>query len=273
MKNLLFDFNKLGPADAGVKKAVQQFGRAGSRVAQAEAVAGIKRTSGISYRELSLTFADSQRVVLRIKQSGDIWQVLLNGTVVPVRNQDDHVAAVAEIAKAMDAGRQKFQRRLAAIKVKPPAGIRTAAPKMEQVLTQRRDTLKEAIAEVREEIDRVRASNTAPAATTPAAPVAPVAREAWELPMDAWIEQKLTTGRYAERYAANATSRQLRAKELENEWHNALFERAKVARIANDVLDDFVKRHGDTQLRARFRGSYATGIEGYRIREFRGLQE
>ncbi|HZX80770.1 MAG TPA: hypothetical protein VFE72_07460 [Lysobacter sp.] len=270
MKNLLFDFNKLGPADSGVKKAVQQFGRAGSRVAQTEAVAGIKRTSGISYRELSLTFADSQRVVLRIKQSGDIWQVLLNGTVVPVRNQDDHVAAVAEIAKAMDAGRQKFQRRLAAIKVKPPAGIRTAAPKMEQVLTQRRDTLKEAIAEVREEIVRVRASNAAPAA--PAA-AAPAARAAWELPMDAWVEQQLNTGRYADHYASNLTARAVRAKALEGDYYNALFERAKVARIANDVLDDYVNRHGDTQLRARFRGAYEKGIEGYRVREFRGLQE
>ncbi len=270
MKNLLFNFDKLGPADAGVKKAVQQFGRAGSRVAQAEAVAGIKRTSGISYRELSLTFADSQRVVLRIKQSGDIWQVLLNGAVVPVRNQDDHVAAVAEIAKAMDAGRQKFQRRLAAIKVKPPAGIRTAAPKMEQVLTQRRDTLKEAIAEVREEIVRVRASNNAAPA---AAPAAPAAKEAWELPMDAWIDQRLAASRYAARYAENRVSRELRAKELANEWVAALFERAKVARIADNVLDDYVKLYGDTQLRSRFRGVYEKGIAGYRIREFRGLQE
>lgn len=40
----------------------------------------------------------------------------------------------------------------AAAKVRPPAGIRTAAPKMEQVLIGKRDALKAAIAEVRAEI-------------------------------------------------------------------------------------------------------------------------
>lgn len=156
MKNLLFNFAALNANDSGVKKAVQQFGRAGAKVAQIEASSGAKRSSGITYRELHLTFNDSQRVALRIKQSGDIFQVVLNGAVLPIRNQDDHVAAIAEITKVMDAGRTKFQRRLAAIKVKPPAGIRTAAPRMEQVLIQKRDMLKEAIADVREEIARVR---------------------------------------------------------------------------------------------------------------------
>lgn len=158
MKTLLFSFDNLTAKDLGVKKALQQFQRAGANVVQTDAAGSIKRTSGISYRELFLTFADSQRVVFRIKQTGDIFQVLLNGVVLPVKNQDDHAGAIAEIAKAMDAGRVKFQRKLAAIKVKTPAGIRTAAPKMEQVLTQKRDSLKEAIADVRAEIDKVRAA-------------------------------------------------------------------------------------------------------------------
>ena len=37
---------------------------------------------------------DEERVVLRIKQSGDIFQVLLNGKVLPIKNQDDHVKAI-----------------------------------------------------------------------------------------------------------------------------------------------------------------------------------
>jgi len=156
MKTLIFDFDDLSTKDKAARKAVQQFNRLGADVAQSDVSNGVKRTSGISYRELSLTFADSQRVVFRIKQSGDIFQVLLNGALVPIRNQDDHVAAIAEIAKALDGGRAKFQKKLAAIKVKPPAGIRTAAPKMEQVLTEKRDTLKSAIADVRAEIDKIR---------------------------------------------------------------------------------------------------------------------
>lgn len=156
MKTLIFNFDDLSSKDKVARKAVQQFHRAGASVVQSEVSTGVKRTSGISYRELNLTFTDSQRVVFRIKQSGDIFQVLLNGALFPIRNQDDHVGAIAEIAKAMDTGRVKFQKRLAATKVKTPAGIRTAAPKMEQVLTEKRDSLKSAIADVRSEIDKVR---------------------------------------------------------------------------------------------------------------------
>jgi len=104
-----------------------------------------------------LTFADSQQVILRIKQTGDIYQVLLNGKAIPLKTQDDHVKAIAEIVQAMDAGRSSFQKMLANAKVRPPAGIRTAAPKMEQVLTEKRDSLKAAIASVRAQIESLKA--------------------------------------------------------------------------------------------------------------------
>ena len=152
MKNLLFSFEDLSAKDKAAKQAARYFSRAGANVVQQDVPTAVKRSSGITYREMALTFADSQQVVLRIKQSGDIFQVLLNGKVLPIKNQDDHVKAIAEIVQAMDAGRVKFQKVLAAAKVKPPVGIRTAAPKMEQVLTQKRDALKESIASVREQI-------------------------------------------------------------------------------------------------------------------------
>jgi hypothetical protein len=138
---------------------VLAFNRACASVVQSDVGASVKRSSGISYRELDLTFADSQRVTVRIKQSGDIFQVLLNGTLLAIRNQDDHVQAIGEIAKAMDAGRAKFQKKLAAAKVKTPPGIRTAAPKLEQVLIEKRDSLKSAIAETREQIAKLRGAH------------------------------------------------------------------------------------------------------------------
>ena len=152
MKNLLFSFEDLTVKDKAAKQAIRYFSRAGANVVQQDIPSALKRSSGVTYREMALTFADSQTVVLRIKQSGDIFQVLLNGKVLPIKNQDDHIKAIAEIAQAMDAGRSKFQKILAAARVKPPAGIRTAAPKMEQVLTDKRDALKSAIAAVRAEI-------------------------------------------------------------------------------------------------------------------------
>lgn len=156
MKNLLFSFEDLTVKDKAAKQAARYFSRAGANVVQHDVSTSVKRSSGISYREMTLTFADSQQVVLRIKQSGDIFQVLLNGKVLPIKNQDDHVKAIAEIVQAMDAGRSRFQKLLAAAQARPPAGIRTAAPKMEQVLTEKRDALKAAIADVRSQIEAIK---------------------------------------------------------------------------------------------------------------------
>lgn len=156
MKNLLFSFEDLSAKDKAAKQAARYFSRAGANVVQQDVPTAVKRSSGITYREMALTFADSQQVVLRIKQSGDIFQVLLNGKVLPIKNQDDHVKAIAEIVQAMDAGRSRFQKLLAAAQARPPAGIRTAAPKMEQVLTEKRDALKAAIAEVRSQIEAIK---------------------------------------------------------------------------------------------------------------------
>jgi hypothetical protein len=160
MKNLIFDFNKLASGDSAPKQAMRYFSRAGANVVQYDAPPVIKRSSGITYREMTLTFADSQQVVLRIKQSGDIFQVVLNGKTMPIKNQDDHVKSIAEIVQAMDSGRSKFQKALANAKVRPPAGIRTAAPKMEQALNEKRDALKAAITSVRAQIESLK--NPAP---------------------------------------------------------------------------------------------------------------
>ena len=152
-KNILFDFDNMAK---GAKVAARQFTRAGANVVQTDAGTAVKRTSGVSYRELALTFADSQAVALRIKSTGDIWQVLINGKIVPIKSQDDHQAAVGEIVKALDAGRTKFQALLAKAKAKLPPTIRTAAPKLEAVLVEKRDGLKVAIQAVRDEIATLR---------------------------------------------------------------------------------------------------------------------
>lgn len=158
MKNLLFSFDDLGTkSDKALTKLKQYFTRAGAPVVTAEPGAKTLRTAGISYRELYLTFGDSQQVTMRVKQTGDVYQVLINAKLVPVKNQDDHVKAVAEIAARLDAGRAKFQKALAAVKVPMPKGIRTAAPTMEAKLAERESELDTAIAEARQELASLQA--------------------------------------------------------------------------------------------------------------------
>lgn len=155
-KNVLFTFDDLAKGRA--TKALQSFFmRAGAQVVETDYSASIKRTSSISYREMTMSFADSQVVMFRIKQTGDIYQLLLNGKVLPLRYPDDHKAAIGEVVKAMDAGRAAFQKKLAAAKVALPPSIRTAAPRLEKVLTEKRDQLKEAIAATRDQAAKIRA--------------------------------------------------------------------------------------------------------------------
>lgn len=156
MKNLILNFDEMGSKkDASTKAIEKAFGKAGAKVAQGDVTQGVKRTSGVTYREMLLTFVDSQTVTLMVKQSGDIYQVKLNGKVIPISNQDDHQAAATEIAAKMEAGRTAFQKKLAAIKTELPKAIRTAVPKLEAVLTQKNTQLDEAIAEVQQEIRKI----------------------------------------------------------------------------------------------------------------------
>jgi len=150
---LLFNFEDLtGDKNKVVKAVSRYFNQAGAAVVTVDVDPKAKRASGISYREIRFAFADSQTIAMRVKSTGDVFEVLLNGSVVPIKYQDDHVRAIAEIAGMMDKGRAKFQAKLAKAAVKPPPGIRTTAPKLVVALTQKRDALKEAIAAVDEEI-------------------------------------------------------------------------------------------------------------------------
>lgn len=157
-QKLIFTFGDMSVKDKAAKQVMKYFARAGAPAVAQNVDPKVKRTSGISYREMTLTFADSQVVTLRIKDPGDIYQVLINGKLVPIKNQDDHVKAVAEIVAMLDSGRTKFQAKLAKTQVKIPPTIKTAAPKMLQVFTEKRDGLKSAIAEVRAEIEQLRAA-------------------------------------------------------------------------------------------------------------------
>ena len=120
----------------------------------------MRRTLGISYREAQFGFADSQTVSFGITQSGDVYQVKINGKPFPLKYQDDHIKAISEIVAGMSKGRAKFQAALAKVKIALPGTIRTAAPKMEQVLRDKIVVVDEAIAVAQETL----ATLTVPAA-------------------------------------------------------------------------------------------------------------
>jgi hypothetical protein len=147
----IFNFDELSSDGKAAQRMAKAFTRAGANVVQTESDGRIKRTLSVSYKELAFTFADGQQITLQIKKTGDVGTVKLNGKAVPIKNQDDQNKAVAELVQLMEANRAKFQAALAKKKAALPKGIKTAAPKMQEVLTAR-------VAELDTQIDEKKAS-------------------------------------------------------------------------------------------------------------------
>ena len=155
--DFLISFEDLKAGNAALKKLRQAFTRAGAPVAAIDVDPKTRRTSGLNYRQAQITFTDSQIVMLGIKTTGDIFEVRVNGAALPIKAQDDQIKAVGEIARALDAGRVKFQAKLARQKVALPKGITTAAPKMEVVLQEAQARLDANIEEAQGRIQVLRA--------------------------------------------------------------------------------------------------------------------
>lgn len=153
MNTLLIDFEALAtnPSKA-LRRVVQIFTRAGLQVVDAVSDGKTKRSASVKYREATINLSDGQAVTLRVKESGDIGQVQINGKLVPIAAQDDPARAVQEIVAKLDAGRAAFQKRQAALQMKPPEGIKTAAPKLEATLVEQIAEVDAAIEGARKEL-------------------------------------------------------------------------------------------------------------------------
>ena len=161
MENLLFNFDELGgKPEKQVKKVVAQFKKHGclTNPELAVSVSHVKRSSGVSYREITFNFFDSQSATFLIKQSGDIFKVKVNGREMPIKNQHDHALAIAEIARKLEAGRQSFQAKMArAAKVVIPPKMTSTVKTREAQLQAKVDELTEAIAQADKEIAQLSA--------------------------------------------------------------------------------------------------------------------
>ena len=152
---IVFDFDHMnGKTDKSTKDVIKLFTRGGATVAESE-LSAIKRTSGISYKELTLTFADSQQVIFQIKQTGDIFKVKINGKEMPVKNQQNIEAAIQEILSRLEKGRIDFQKKLARTKVALPPKIKSTVVGEEKRLSQRENELDDLLAKADETLQEL----------------------------------------------------------------------------------------------------------------------
>ena len=160
-KSLLFSFDDLSDKNKVVQKVKKQFEKLNLTVTAVDVPQQIKRTAGVSYREVSMTFADSQIVTLRIKKTGDIFTVLLNKKAIPIKNQDDQTKGLKEIADAVTKNQSAFQRKLARIAIKVPTkGMRSTVSVVERQAS-KIEEMKSAIEEYRKKTEELRAKRDA----------------------------------------------------------------------------------------------------------------
>jgi hypothetical protein len=150
---LLIDYELLATsAERAVRKVTALFVRAGLEIVSVGSSGKAARIAGVSYREVTYTFADSQSLGLRIKATGDVYEVRVNGKVVPIKEQDDPAKAAAELVSMLDKSRARHQKRMAALKMAPPEGAKTAAPKLREKLVQQIAEVDAAIDAAKEEL-------------------------------------------------------------------------------------------------------------------------
>lgn len=152
MGTLVFNFEDLD-CDNAAQALSRYFQGAGEQVVQTTVDPQIRTSSDIAYKTIDITFADGQKLTLLVKESGDIFSVLLNGKALPLKAQDDQEAAIAEMVKAIDDGRAAFQEALTKTQAVVPTTIRMAAPKVESVLQARLASLNEEIALAKKELE------------------------------------------------------------------------------------------------------------------------
>lgn len=69
-------------------------------------------------------------------------------------------------------------------------------------------------------------------------------KEAWELTLEAYVQQELQNNKYADQYSKNQRALQAYMYNLKQDWTSAVEERAWQGRIPTKVIDSYLQIHG-----------------------------
>lgn len=135
----------------------------------------VRRSSDISYRDVHVTMKDGQKVTFKVKQTGDIYQVLVNGKATPIKDQHNQAAAIREIVDVLNARRARFQKALTIAKVPMKRGVSVSTRMQVKQLKSKLVGLDDMIEDAKMELAEIAGPDATPFAE-PAAP-APVLNE------------------------------------------------------------------------------------------------
>ena len=91
------DFDKFN--EAGLKGILKQFEKENLPVESVEATNKAKRELGFLVKSATFNFESGQKLLLKAKAGGSIFQVKLNGRVMPVKNADNLEKGVKEVVQ------------------------------------------------------------------------------------------------------------------------------------------------------------------------------
>lgn len=142
-KQVRLPFEKL--TEQNLRPTIKKMEKWGLKVASVEAPNRARRESGFLLKDATFVFEDGQKMLVRVKSDGTVFQVKLNKKVVPIRHVDDMDKAIIEMvdyvqenAKAYE--RAKLQReRRRRLHIDPPP-----------IVTNRREKIERAKAELTE---------------------------------------------------------------------------------------------------------------------------
>jgi len=119
---ITIDFEKFNKV--GLKPILKKFEKEGLMVGEVEATDKAKRESGFLVKQALINFESGQKLLVKAKAGGGIFQVKLNNKVLAIKNVDDLDKAVREIIDYVNDNEKNYlkqkEKQLAQIKVKVP---------------------------------------------------------------------------------------------------------------------------------------------------------
>lgn len=105
------DFDNV--TEAGLKKLIASFKKAGQTVAEVEATNRIVRKDRMATKKALLRFEGGQAITITLGDQGDIIETKLNTTIVPVQAMKSMDAYAKEVAAKVVAGQARWDNSLA----------------------------------------------------------------------------------------------------------------------------------------------------------------
>lgn len=110
------DFDNV--TEAGLKKLIASFKKAGQNVAEVEATNRIVRKDRMATKKALLRFEGGQSITITLGDQGDVIETKLNATIIPVQAMKSMDAYAKEVAAKVIAGQARWDNSLARKAVK-----------------------------------------------------------------------------------------------------------------------------------------------------------